>query len=296
MRHWEAVVHLAGTGRALDKVLVGFVDPEFPAAVDADVTARTRPLTGFCCFSDFWFGHRHSPKRYYCFKVFSSILLAGIGSDSDSRIAPHDINRFVHNFSLMPKKVLALLGSPILDGNTARLLDEAIRGAKEAGCEVEKIDVAHMDILPCMEFFQCKVGDTCLIQDEMTEIFQKFREMDGLIIATPIMTMGIPGRLKSFMDRFQVFYMAKYHRKESFISPEHRKKRKMLFISIAGMNLPNVFDGARMTIQAFGEIIDCPLWDEVLQNDMDTIQDIATRPEVMEAAYRKGSELGRLVG
>ncbi|MDD4566426.1 MAG: flavodoxin family protein [Methanoculleus chikugoensis] len=196
----------------------------------------------------------------------------------------------------MPKKVVALLGSPILDGNTARLLDEAIRGAEEAGCEVEKLEVAHMDVLPCMEFFQCMGSETCLIQDEMEEVFRKFREMDGLIIATPVMTMGIPGRLKSFIDRFQVFYMAKYHRGRSFISPERRKKRKMLFISIAGMNIPNVFLGVKMTARAFGEIIDCPYWDEVLQNDMDTVRDIRTRPEVMEAAYRKGYELGQLLG
>jgi multimeric flavodoxin WrbA len=196
----------------------------------------------------------------------------------------------------MSKKIIALLGSPLLEGNTARLLDEAIRGAEEAGCEVEKLEVAHMDVLPCMEFFQCKGSETCLIQDEMEGIFARFREMDGLIIATPVMTMGIPGRLKSFMDRFQVFYMAKYHRGRSFISPERRKKRKMLFISIAGMNIPNVFEGVKMTARAFGEIIDCPYWDEVLRNDMDTIQDITTRPEVMEAAYRKGYELGKLLG
>ena len=195
----------------------------------------------------------------------------------------------------MPKTVIALLGSPILEGNTARLLDEAIRGVEEEGVRVEKIEVAQMDVLPCMEFFQCKGSDTCLIQDEMADVFRKFREMDGLIVATPVMTMGVPGRLKSFIDRFQVFYMAKYHRGKSFISPERRKERRMLFISIAGMSIPNVFDGVRTTMQAFGEIIDCPLWAEVLQNDMDTVQDITTRPEVMEAAYQKGRELGRLL-
>lgn len=195
----------------------------------------------------------------------------------------------------MPKTVIALLGSPILEGNTARLLDEAIRGVEEEGVRVEKIEVAQMDVLPCMEFFQCKESDTCLIEDEMTEVFRKFREMDGLIVATPVMTMGVPGRLKSFIDRFQVFYMAKYHRGKSFISPERRKERRMLVISIAGMSIPNVFDGVRTTMQAFGEIIDCPLWAEVLQNDMDTVQDITTRPEVMEAAYQKGRELGRLL-
>ena len=195
----------------------------------------------------------------------------------------------------MGRKVIALLGSPLSDGNTARLLDEAIRGAEEAGCDVERIVAAHLDIAPCMEIFYCQENETCEIRDEMIGIYDKFREMDGLIIATPVMTMGIPGRLKSFMDRFQVFYMAKYHRGRPFISPEQRRRRKMLFISIAGMNLPTVFEGAKMTAKAFGEIVDCPYWDEVLRNDMDTIQDIRTRPEVMEAAYRKGYELGQLL-
>lgn len=195
----------------------------------------------------------------------------------------------------MGRKVIALLGSPLSDGNTARLLDEAIRGAEEAGCDVERIVAAHLDIAPCMEIFYCQENETCEIRDEMIGMYDKFREMDGLIIATPVMTMGIPGRLKSFMDRFQVFYMAKYHRGRPFISPEQRRRRKMLFISIAGMNLPTVFEGAKMTAKAFGEIVDCPYWDEVLRNDMDTIQDIRTRPEVMEAAYRKGYELGQLL-
>ena len=195
----------------------------------------------------------------------------------------------------MSKRVIALLGSPLVEGNTARLLDEAIRGVEDAGCEVEKIVVAYLDFAPCMEIFYCMDYETCQIKDNMIEIYDKFREMDSLIVATPVMTMGIPGKLKSFMDRFQVFYMAKYHRGKSLISPEQRKRRKMLFISIAGMNLPTVFDGAKMTARAFGEIVDCPYWDEVLRNDMDTIKDIRTQPEVMEAAYRKGHELGRLL-
>ncbi len=195
----------------------------------------------------------------------------------------------------MARKVIALLGSPLTEGNTARLLDEAIRGVEDAGCEVEKIVVAHLDFAPCMEIFYCVENETCQIRDEVIEIYDKFREMDSLIIATPVMTMGIPGKLKSFMDRFQVFYMAKYYRKEPLISPEQRKRRRMLFLSIAGMNLPTVFDGAKVTARAFGEIIDCPYWDEVLQNDMDTVRDIRTRPEVMEAAYRKGHELGQLL-
>ncbi len=195
----------------------------------------------------------------------------------------------------MAKKIIALLGSPLLGGNTAKLLDQAIRGAEDAGCEVEKIPVFHLTFKPCMEIFHCMENEDCKIKDDMTGMYRKFREMDSLIVAAPVMTMGIPGKLKMFMDRFQVFYMAKYFRGASFIPPEHRKERKMLFISISGMKIPNVFEGSKITARAFGEIIDCPYWDEVLQNDMDTIRDITTKPDVMKAAYEKGYRLGSLL-
>jgi multimeric flavodoxin WrbA len=126
----------------------------------------------------------------------------------------------------------------------------------------------------------------------MTGIYQKFRELDGLIIATPVMTMGIPGKLKSFMDRFQVYYMAKYVRKKPLVPEEKRKSRRCLFISISGMNNPAVFEGAKMTVKAFCQIIDCTYGDELLVSDMDTIQDIRTKPEILQEAYDKGYALG----
>ncbi len=201
----------------------------------------------------------------------------------------------LYEYPPMRPKVIALLGSPLVGGNTAKLLGEAIRGAEDAGCEVEKVVVPHLQFRPCMEILYCVEHENCRMKDDVTPFYEKFREMDGLIIAAPIMTMGIPGALKSFMDRFQVYYMAKYERNESFIPPEHRAVRRMLFLSIGGMDVPYDFDGALLTVKAFGEIIDCPLWDTVLRNDMDTIRDIASRPEVMEEAYGKAKEMCTLI-
>jgi len=144
-----------------------------------------------------------------------------------------------------------------------------------------------------MEIFHCIENEACAMKDDIVPFYGKFKDMDGLIIATPVMTMGIPGALKSFMDRFQVFYMAKYWRQSSFINDSQKKRRKTLLISIGGMNIPNDFDGVKLTVHAFCEIIDSPYWAEVMQNNMDEIKDISTRPEVMEEAYSKGYELGK---
>ena len=193
----------------------------------------------------------------------------------------------------MTGKVIGILGSPLNEGNTALLLDRALEGAEDAGCSVEKIVVSSLDFQACMEMMFCKDHETCIMDDDMQPIYQKFRELDSLIIATPVMTMGIPGKLKSFIDRFQVFFMAKYMRKKPLIPNEKKKERKGLFICISGMNIPEVFVGAKLTIKAFFDIIDCQYTDELLISDMDTIRDIRLQPELLEAAYKKGFALGK---
>jgi len=193
----------------------------------------------------------------------------------------------------MGKKVIGLLGSPLSEGNTAKLLDSALKGAEDAGCTVEKIEVASLDFQSCMEMFFCKDHDTCIMDDDMQQLYVKFKDMDALIIATPVMTMGIPGKLKSMMDRFQVFFMAKYIRKKPFISKELRSKRKGLFICISGMKIPEVFVGAKLTVKAFLDIIDCQYIDELLINDMDTVRDVMAHPALLEAAYQKGYAIGK---
>jgi multimeric flavodoxin WrbA len=195
----------------------------------------------------------------------------------------------------MGMKIIGLLGSPLVKGNTAKLLDQALRGAKDAGCEVEKIVVPFLDFSPCMEIMFCKEHETCKMKDDITPIYEKFKEADSIIIATPVMTMGIPGKLKGFMDRFQVFFMAKFIRKQPLVPPAKKKHRRGLYIGISGMNLPDVFDGAKKTVEAFFQITDFKYWDELLIRDMDTIQDVTTRPELFELAYKKGYELGRLL-
>ncbi len=193
----------------------------------------------------------------------------------------------------MAGKIIGILGSPLPEGNTALLLDRALKGAGDAGCSVEKIVVTNLDFQPCMEMMFCKEHETCIIDDDMQAVYQKFREMDSLIIATPVMTMGVPGKLKSFFDRFQVFFMAKYVRKKSFFTAEQKARRKAVVLCISGMDIPEVFIGAKLTISAFLTIIDCRFWDELLISGMDKIGDLRTHPDLLEAAYAKGFALGK---
>ncbi len=195
----------------------------------------------------------------------------------------------------MTKTVAAIFGSNIIGGNTDKLLTEAIRGVEDAGCSVERINAAHLSTGPCLQTFGCMIEPRCAIEDGMDKYYSILKRADGIIIATPVMTYGIPGALKSFMDRCQPFYMAKYYRKQSFISKEHAAIRRMLFICIGGMDTDDIFIGPKLTAKAFSAIIDAKYSDELLQKDMDHIINIENRPEVLKAAYEKGFALGKRI-
>lgn len=193
----------------------------------------------------------------------------------------------------MAGTVIGILGSPLSEGNTAKLLEQALRGAEDAGCSTETIRLSNLDYQPCMEMMFCKEHDTCIMDDDMQQLYGKIQNADSVIVATPVMTMGIPGKLKSFIDRCQIFFMAKYVRNDPLVAPEKRKVRRGLFICISGMKIPEVFVGSKLTMKAWFDIIDCQYSDELLINDMDTILDITTRNDLLDAAYAKGRAIGK---
>jgi multimeric flavodoxin WrbA len=192
----------------------------------------------------------------------------------------------------MKPQICALLGSPSPEGNTALLLKRAVAGAEDAGCTVRTVDVPSLVFHACHEIYYCRTHPACCMNDDIARLYPLIGNMDSLVIATPVMTMGIPGDLKSFMDRFQVFYFAKYERKSPLVSLKKRSYRQALLISIAGMNLPDNFAGVRASTAAFCDIIDCRLADELYVRDMDNKKDLHAFPEILDEAYRKGRDLG----
>jgi len=191
--------------------------------------------------------------------------------------------------------ILGLLGSPLPHGNTALLLERALAGAADAGCTIERVNVPLLTFEPCMEILHCMNAAECAQIDDLTQYYQKVAEANGIIVATPVMTMGMPGKLKGFMDRFQVFFWAKYGRKQPIVPKERKKERHGLLLAISGLSrehAPNVFDGVRATTASFFDIVNMTPGEEFLVDDMDTKRDLAQFPALLEEAYAMGRRLG----
>lgn len=98
-------------------------------------------------------------------------------------------------------KIVGLMASPRIRGNTEILMEQALAGAKEAGAEVEMIRLAEKKIAPCDGCDHCVRTEKCHIEDDMQELYTKLLEIDGLIIGTPVYFWNVSAQAKAFIDR-----------------------------------------------------------------------------------------------
>ena len=105
------------------------------------------------------------------------------------------------------KKVLILEGSPRPNGNSCILSNEFARGAEEAGCNVEKIQLSRKKLSGCLGCNACyRNGGTCVQKDDMEEIRAKMLEADVIVLASPIYFYSMTAQMKTLIDRTYAFF------------------------------------------------------------------------------------------
>ncbi len=106
-------------------------------------------------------------------------------------------------------KVLAINGSPRKEGNTYHALSLVADQLKGQGIEVEILHVGNQLVRGCTGCNMCMKNrdEKCVIQgDDLNLWVQKMKEADGILLGAPTYYAGIPGTMKSFLDR--AFYVA----------------------------------------------------------------------------------------
>ena len=99
-------------------------------------------------------------------------------------------------------KIVSLVGSPHGEkGNTARLLNRVLEGAKAKGATSETILLKGDTVQPCLGCDTCHKKGGCVQKDRFEEIRGKIRQADGLILASPNYIFSVSAQLKAFMDR-----------------------------------------------------------------------------------------------
>lgn len=99
-------------------------------------------------------------------------------------------------------KLVAILGSPRgMQGNTGRLLDGMLQGARAAGAECQTFSLAGIDVQPCRSCERCHLVGDCPIDDDFDEVQAALGAADGLIVASPNYIMNVSAQTKALLDR-----------------------------------------------------------------------------------------------
>jgi multimeric flavodoxin WrbA len=189
-------------------------------------------------------------------------------------------------------KVLGIYGSPRKGGNTDILLEEALKGAGEAGAEAEGLHLRALNVLPCLECHGCDTTGQCVIQDDMQKIYPKLTECDVIILASPIFFYGITAWAKALVDRSQALWSKKYLIKDPSLSGEELR-RKGFFISVGATKGGKLFDGAVLTMRYFFDAIHVKYAGELLFKGVEAKGDILNHPEALIQALEAGKKLVR---
>ena len=111
-------------------------------------------------------------------------------------------------------KVVAINGSPHHDGNTAYALGVMCDALRAEGIEAEILQVGGKIIRGCTACGYCweSEGNACVFKDDVVnEYARAMRAADGIVLGAPTYYAGIPGGMKSFLDRV-FFSSSRYFR------------------------------------------------------------------------------------
>ncbi len=99
-------------------------------------------------------------------------------------------------------KIAILNGSPRKE-NTAAMADAFAEGAREAGHEVEILQVGKMKINGCLgcEYCHTKGEGKCVQKDDMEKVIPAYLDADMVVFATPIYYFDMTAQLAAAIQR-----------------------------------------------------------------------------------------------
>ncbi len=124
-------------------------------------------------------------------------------------------------------KTLLISGSPRKNGESAYLLKE-LEGKLKG--EIIRYDAYKSGIKGCVDCRYCWTHDRCAFPD-FKELDDIIREVDNIVIASPIYFSEVTGRLLDFLSKCQVYWSNKYIRKSPI---EMTEKKGALILAYAG--------------------------------------------------------------
>jgi len=140
---------------------------------------------------------------------------------------------------------IALYGSPRRGGFSSQMQDSFTDIFLSAGNSVEKIYIDELKVNPCTACEACRDSFSCIFDDDMTPLYPLLRDASLITVSTPVYFSGVPGPLKTVIDRCQVIWELDLR------SPGEIPEKEVALLAAAGSDYPGSFEGVFLTMRHF---------------------------------------------
>lgn len=178
------------------------------------------------------------------------------------------------------KRVVAFMGSPRKNGNTATLVKEVIRGAQDAGAETTVFDLYDMNIKPCQGCLVCRKTGHCVMQDDFQSMFKHLVDADAVIFGSPVYICQVTAQMKLLWDRLCGLF------DENF-KPRHAAKNLIMVYSQGDPNAQS-FQASFQINEALLKLFGLHVVDTVLVTGGGDPNTAANNKELLLKAYEAG--------
>lgn len=185
-------------------------------------------------------------------------------------------------------KIVGICGSPRRGGNTEKLLDAALLGARRSGARTKKIILNELSFKPCQACGGCDLTGRCVIRDGMGLIYKSVNAADGIIIASPVYFGSVSAQLKMMIDRFHCEWVRRF-----ILGSTGGKEKKGVFLCVSGAGREKLFVNSRKVARIFFKSIGVRYCGEVFCGDVDAKGAIKMKKDAMDRALKLGRSLGR---
>ena len=99
-------------------------------------------------------------------------------------------------------KILSVIGSPRVNGNSATIARRFCDTGEKLGAEVRTFVLNKLQYQGCQGCMLCKTKlERCALEDDLTEVLDAIHSTDVLVLSSPVYFWDVSGQLKTFMDR-----------------------------------------------------------------------------------------------
>jgi multimeric flavodoxin WrbA/putative sterol carrier protein len=194
-------------------------------------------------------------------------------------------------------KVVAFNSSPRGDetSKTKMLLDALVAGMRDAGADVETINLRQKKIRNCLGCYVCwtKTPGVCVQKDDMTnELFPELLASDIAIYATPLYHWTVNATLKTFIERrLPIMEPWHYRRDGKTYHPMRQQPPKAVVLSVSGFPEAFVFNQLSSYVNfLFGEGLIAEIYRPAAE--LMALPEMAeARTDILDALTQAGSEL-----